>query len=187
MKHLKEILIFIAILFCTIAVKAQNGFRFPSTENSIVKLHTHYHFQETNANYQGLNYVIEAGYTGKIYALLGFESFNALKGGTIDNKKLPGYTSFHGAIGLNLTHGQREQWKYHAGIRLVKAYRGPLQENRYRAFIGWEAGITYQLTKNLGLGLRGTIDNRRDQDIFNWKINNVASAFFTLTYQISEL
>ncbi|MFV9549636.1 hypothetical protein [Algibacter sp. PT7-4] len=187
MKKLKAtFFIFCAVICCKITAQ-NNKLRFPEKENLIVKLHTHYHFQETNANYQGLNYVFEAGYTGKLYTLIGFERFNALKGASINNVQLKGYTSFNAAIGLNHTHGIWEQWQYNAGVRIVRAYRGPLKENRYRHFIGWEAALTYQFKNGMGIGIRGTIDNRRDQDIFNWPVTNVASTFFTITYKLLKL
>jgi len=188
MKKSTTFLVLISLLLSTLSAKTQGqALRFPDKEFLVTKLHTHYHFQDTPANTPGLNYAIEAGYSGKIYALLGFERFSALKGGVIDGVPLKGYTSFNGSIGLNLTHGYFEQWQYNAGIRLVKAYRGPLKENRFRPFIGWEAAVIHQFNNGLGLGVRGTLDNRQDQDIFNWNIENTFSAFFTITYKIIQL
>lgn len=187
MQKLKSLIVLLILFSATKAITQNNGMRFPSKEYTVVKFHSHYHFKEDETNNKGLNYVIEAGYTGKIYALVGFEQFSALKGGEIEGKQLDGYTSFHGAIGFNLTHGHREQFKYNAGIRIVKAYRGPLKEKRFRPFVGWEGGITYQFKNGFGIGLRGTLDHRYDQDIFDWEVTHVGSAYLALTYKIKEL
>ncbi len=186
MKNFKKKLLVFLLLCFTVLVKAQS-IQFPKQEYLVAKLHTHYHFLETNANYPGLNYVFEAGYSGKMYAVLGFERFSALKGGVIDGKKINGYTSFNFSTGINITHGHRNQFNYNAGIRLVKAYRGPIKESRFRPFIGWEAAAIYQFKNRLGIGIRATIDNRQDQDIFNWKINNVFSSYLSITYNIIKL
>jgi len=168
---------------------SQNGIRFPETENFILKVSGHYFFKETDAHSPGLNYKIEAGYTGKIYALLGFESFPNLKGGMIDGKQLDGYFSFHGAIGFNLVHGYEEQWHYNAGIRpVIKAYRGGIDEGRYRTFIGWEAGVTWFINGgDLGVGLSGAIDNRKDQEIFDWPVEHKFSSFVVFIWKIKRL
>ncbi|MBD0822619.1 hypothetical protein [Aestuariibaculum marinum] len=177
---MKKLLIIASVLFCS-NTYSQYHLRFPDTENFIIKTHWHYHFNETESNNPGLNYVIEAGYTGKIYALIGYESFSALKGAELDGLELNGYTSFHGAIGFNLTYGYHEQWNYNTGIRLVKAYRGPIREGFMRCFIGWEGGITYFFRNGFGIGLRGTLDYRYDQEVFGWKPEYILSSYFTVS------
>lgn len=36
---------------------------------------------------------------------------------------------------------------------------------------------------NLVLGVRGTIDIRNDQEIFNWKVETKPSGYFTIGYK----
>lgn len=166
---------------------ASQELRIPDNEYFINRISAHYHFKETQANEVGLNYAIEAGYSGFVYALVGIESFQGLKGAKIGSNELKGYTDFHATIGFNLVSGYNEEWKYNAGIRLVKAYRGKLSQGYFRPFIGWEAGLSRDINEIITIGIRGTLDHRNDMEIFDWPVKNVFSSYLTLTFKIKQL
>jgi len=75
--------------------------------------------------------------------------FPALEGGYIDTSA---------GLGLNLTSGYFEDWRYYGGIRLGHIFRG----NEGYPLFGWEAGIDKKITDNFYIGLRGTLDWRED-------------------------
>lgn len=195
---MKNIFILTIALLSLTSIVAQNEIRFPKEENLILRTSWHYHFKETEANHKGMNFEIAAGYSGAVYAILNYESFSGLKGGHVSNKTdikgnitkgdyLQGYTSFGGSIGVNLTHGYYEQHKYYVGIRLIRVYRGLISQGWHRHFIGFEAGTSIDITEDIAIGLRGTMDYRYDQEIFGWTVEWTPSAFITITFKLKEL
>jgi len=119
----------------------------------------------------GLNIVAEIEYVGVIYAKLGIERFEALTGG---------YRDIHGALGLNLTNNN-ERLRIYSGFRAAKVNRG--HEGAYRINYGLEAGIDYDITENIFIGLRTALDKRYDQEIFGWNPENKVSGFIRLGYK----
>jgi len=162
----------------------KTGIRFPKEENFAVKASAHYFFEEKEANDQGLNYVLEIGYSGVMYALIGIEKFSALKGGEIDGKQLDGYHDYHAVIGFNLCHGINEQYKYNLGMRLVQVFRGSISEGHRREFLGLEGGVSLDITDRWAVGLKGVYDDRRDQEVFGWPAKHKFSSFVTMTFKI---
>ena len=133
----------------------------------------HFDWAKGNNNY-GLDYVIEAGYSGVIDAVLGIEHFPALYGG---------YFDVHGAIGKTFVSGNRDQLEWSGGLRLMVVWR----DAGWRAQEGFEAKFMYAITDDLSGGLRATLDNRRDMEIYNWSRIWVGSAFITFQYKIKLL
>lgn len=117
----------------------------------------------------GLDIVSEIEYVGPIYAKVGFESFSVLHGG---------YFDIHGAIGVNFAT-KFDTFRYYAGGRASRVSRG----NSWSVDPGLEAGIDYKLSDNTFIGLRGTLDKRLDQKIFNWKPETKFSGFLTIGYR----
>jgi len=68
------------------------------------------------------------------------------------------YTDTSVGLGLNLTSGYFEDWRYYGGIRLGHIFR----ENQNYPLFGWEAGIDKRITEKLYIGLRSTLDWRED-------------------------
>lgn len=121
----------------------------------------------------GLDIVGEIEYVGIMYVKAGFESFSVLAGG---------YRDIHGAIGINFTAGYSEKIRFYTGCRIAKVNRG--HENAYRINYGLEAGVDYNISSKLFIGLRSTIDLRRDQEIFRWMPERKFSGFLRIGYRI---
>lgn len=121
----------------------------------------------------GLDIVGEIEYVGLMYVKAGFESFSVLTGG---------YQDIHGAIGINFTAGSLEKTRFYTGCRIAKVNRG--HENAYRINYGLESGVDYNISNKLFIGLRSTIDLRRDQEIFGWTPERKFSGFLRIGYQI---
>lgn len=121
----------------------------------------------------GLNINTEVEYSGRyVYVKGGIEVFTGLP-------RKP-YFDWHGGIGLNLTSGPLSQFRYYTGIRLGRIYRGSYGAN---PFIGSEAGITYNFSKDIAIGLRGTYDRRSDQALFYdpifWRFSGYLNMVYT--------
>lgn len=176
----------IILLFAAITIQAQ-GLRVPDQEHFIINVFADYAKAEPsnkNSKY-GLNYVIEAGITSAISDLIGIEvkvgleNFPQLQGG---------YFDAHAAIGIKKVFGYYEEWNYYAGIRLAKVYRtGPVMGKTYRCNIGWEGQIIYYPVKNIGIGLRGTIDGGNDMEIMGWAPKTRYGGWLVLQFKIFEL
>lgn len=167
------------MLLFTVA-HTQSVLRIPEQEHLVLNVHLDYaktNNPETSA--YGLDYVIEAGYSGFVEAKVGIESFSKLPGG---------YFGFHGAIGIKMTAGYFEQWNFYSGIRLMKIYRtGPRLGKTFRAQAGYEAQITYDVSDIIYIGARYTLDERLDMQIMDWEPINVSSVFITIGFKIKDL
>jgi len=88
------------------------------------------------------------------YVKAGVQTFDSLEGG---------YFDISGALGLNLTSGLFEQFRYYGGIRLGVINRGYKDSGSqpYPLF-GFESGIDYNVSEKYFVGLRGTADYRED-------------------------
>lgn len=121
---------------------------------------------------KGLDIVAEIEYVGLIYTKFGFESFSALKGG---------YTDIHGGLGVNVTSGYFDTFRYYGGFRSSMVFRN----SSYAWNPGLELGIDYKLSDNFFIGLRSTLDRRNDQKIqdYSLKPENQISGFIRLGYR----
>lgn len=175
------------LLISTIGV-SQNEFRIPSDEHFIGRVSTFYYPTETSTHNKGLDLQMEAGYQGFVYSILGFETFSAMKSeGVTHGRTLNGMTTFHAVVGFNFTSGMYEEFDYHFGLRLVRVYRGAISENYWRTHFGFEFGFNFDLTDDFSLGAKGTIDKKRDKEIFDLRPTNEFKAFLTLTYKLKRL
>lgn len=74
-----------------------------------------------------------------------------------------GYASYHGAVGVNLTSGYFSKVRYYAGLRLGNIKRGFSNgDTQSYPLFGYEAGIDYEVTNGVIVGLRTTSDRRED-------------------------
>jgi hypothetical protein len=96
----------------------------------------------------GLNIGAEIEYKGKVYTRAGVTIFPKLE---------DGYTDIIGAVGIVFTSGYFETMQYYAGGRL-----GVIIREVANASAGVEAGIDYNLSDSIILGIRGTYDYRSD-------------------------
>ena len=151
---MKKLLIILALLSQT--TKAQSNFRINDREFFTLSTSI-----DPYASYKekGIDIVGEIEYVGKIYAKVGFESFEALYGG---------YRDIHGAIGINFVSGYNGEFRYYAGGRTAKVWRGDSWKINY----GLECGVDYTVSDSVFLGFRATYDKRLDQEIFRWNPEN---------------
>lgn len=69
-----------------------------------------------------------------------------------------GYVDFAGSFGVNLTSGHFNKYRAYTGVRL-----GHIRREKYGyPLVGFEAGIDYNLGRNIYLGIRTTADHRYD-------------------------
>ena len=142
---LLTLLLFTTILF------SQNEFRLNKKESFNFGI-----VVDPNASIKehGLNIGAEIEYVGLVYTRASITYFSALK---------YGYTDFIGAFGINFTSGMWEKFRYYTGGRLGLIRR---LSNTYPT-AGLEAGIDYNITNKISIGLRTTYDKRTDFMIYN--------------------
>lgn len=74
-----------------------------------------------------------------------------------------GYLDLAGEFGVNLTSGYFEKFRYYGGIRLGCIQRGFTEGQNYTyPLVGYSAGINYNLSNKVFVGVRGTGDYRSD-------------------------
>jgi hypothetical protein len=95
------------------------------------------------------NIGVEIEYSVPMYARASITTFPALKGGYIDGT---------GAFGFTLSTGTFDRTNLYSGLRIGLIKRDTFTYPTY----GFEAGINYNLTENLLLGIRSTYDYRND-------------------------
>lgn len=164
---MKKLLLLLALLFLS-NIYSQNGLRFNKTEFFTISTSI-----DPSSSYKekGLDIVGEIEYAGSIYIKAGFESFSVLQGG---------YTDVHWSLGINLTSGYLEQWRYYAGLRTALVFR----DSGYAINYGLETGIDYNINDNFFIGLRSTYDYRLEQKvIFNWEPELKLSGFIRIGYR----
>lgn len=173
MKTRIQIIIFIAIVafLSTVfwnAATAQNGLRINKTEFFTVSTSID---PSASIKEKGFDVVGEIEYAGLVYIKAGFESFSALHGG---------YTDIHGAVGINLTSGYFEQWRYYAGARISNVWR----DGGFGTNYGLESGIDYNVSDNFFIGLRAVYDYRLEQKaIYGWNPEMKFNGFIRIGYR----
>ena len=172
-------LILLFLVATTLSASAQTGFRAPEQEHFVLNVFLDYApTHNTEKSKYGLDYVIEAGYSGLVEAKVGIESFSKLTGG---------YFDIHGAIGFKMVSGRYEQYNYYAGLRLARVFRTGPKGKAYRYQNGFEAQFTVDITEDVYLGVRYTYDQRYDQEILGWEPTTQSSGFLVIGFKIKRL
>lgn len=182
---MKKLLIsVILLLFVTKVTQAQ--FRAPEKEYLIFNIHLDY--PKTNnpeANKYALQFNPEIGIQGNVNywfgmeAKVGIDSFKSMYGG---------YFAYTGSIGIRMTSGREEEWQYYVGWRASKVYR---TSDRIGKSYRWNNGLELKLTRDIigpfyG-GLRYTLDEAIDQQIFDWPVETRWALWITIGIKILDL
>lgn len=176
-------LILVLLLMATVS-HAQ--FRAPEKEYLILNVHLDY--PKTNnpkAPKRAIQGNIEIGIQGNVNywfgmeAKLGFDYFPDMFGG---------YAAATGAIGIRMASGDDEQWQYYVGWRASKVYR---TSNKLGLTYRWNHGLELKLTRDIvgpiyG-GLRYTLDEATDQQIFGWPVKTRWAAWITIGIKLKRL
>lgn len=192
MKTIRNIIVIIIMVLGTMLVaNAQSHLRVPEQEHFIVTASLDWADKMPSDNQKnilddyGLNFHLEAGIQSALSNVIGteikvgYEAFPTLYGG---------YQAYTGAIGIRLVSGYYEEWQYYLGWRASKVYRTSEKLGKaYRWNSGGEFKVTRNITDNVFAGLRATLENANDQEIFDWEVKTRYGVYAVIGFKLFKL
>lgn len=192
MKTIRNIIVIIIMALGAMLVSnAQSQLRVPEKEHLIFTASFDWADKMPSDNQKnilddyGLNYHLEAGIQSALSNVIGteikigYEAFPTLYGG---------YEAYTGTVGIRLVSGYYEEWQYYLGWRASKVYRTSEKLGKaYRWNSGGELKVTRDITDNVFAGLRGTLENANDQEIFGWEVKPRWGAYVVIGFKLFNL